>query len=65
MGFPGSFETCAFKSYTTPDRAGLLFGSEIIDGATLYNGQKGDFEMIVPTAPGANPETYYLYMSVN
>ena len=65
-GAPGGFETCAFKSYIMPDKAGLLFCSEIIDGATLYNGQKGDFEMIVPTTPGTgNTETYYLYMSVN
>ena len=64
-GVPGGFETCAFKSYTTPDKAGLLFCSDIINGGQLYNGQSGDFEMIVPTTPGTNPETYYLYMSVN
>ena len=65
-GVPGGFETCAFKSYTSPDKAGLLFCSDIIDGGQLYNGQKGDFEMIVPTTPAAGAsETYYMYMSVN
>ena len=65
-GVRGGFETCAFKSYVVPDKAGLLFCSEIIDGGTLYNGQTGDFEMIVPTTPEAgSTETYYLYMSVN
>jgi parallel beta-helix repeat protein len=65
-GTPGGFKTCAYKSYVNPAKNGLLFCTDITGGGPLWNGQSGDFEILVPTAfgPGAT-ETYYMYVNFN
>lgn len=65
-GPAGGFVTCAYKSTSTPAKNQMFFCSNITYDGLLYNGGKGDFELIVPTAYGIGvTETYYFYVNLN
>ncbi|MEM4208368.1 MAG: hypothetical protein QW153_02165 [Candidatus Bilamarchaeaceae archaeon] len=59
-----TFETCAINSGGT-DRADFAFCSAINQAGTNYAGVAADYELIVPTTPGSETETYYFYAELN
>lgn len=65
-GTAGGFRTCAYKSTTTPAKNQMFFCVNITYNGLLYNGGRGEYELIVPTADGiGTTETYYFYMNLN
>ncbi len=65
-GSAGGFITCAWKSVFTPAKSNMLFCTNITNSGPLFNGETGDYEIMVPTAYGTGVyETYYFYASLN
>lgn len=65
-GNAGGFQTCALKTVVSPAKSEMLFCVNITYNGPIYNGQAGDFEMMVPTPQAAGAfETYYFYLSLN
>jgi hypothetical protein len=65
-GQPGGFVTCSFKDTIAPAKPDMYFCTSIEQSGTFWNGQTGNFELMVPTAFGNNAyETYYFYVNLN
>ncbi|MFH1394099.1 MAG: hypothetical protein ABII71_00335 [Candidatus Micrarchaeota archaeon] len=63
----GGFETCAVADNGAPAaKSDLAFCTNISQGGSLFNGQDGDYEVLVPTdeADGAT-ETYYFWIELD
>ncbi len=60
------FYTCLFKEKPSqvPVKANMVFCSNIINDGTLWDGQTGNFEMMVPTSGMGATEVYYMYASI-
>jgi len=57
-----SFETCAVDDSVTGTEGGFAFCTNIDATGTNYNGTTANYEIMVPTTPGAgNAETYYFF----
>ena len=64
-GLAGGFRTCAFKSEIIPYAYQMLFCVNITNNGTLFNGETGDYEMMVPTQYGPDVyDTYYFYVNL-
>ncbi|NYZ60140.1 right-handed parallel beta-helix repeat-containing protein [Candidatus Micrarchaeota archaeon] len=64
-GYSGGFTTCSWKSVAVPSKAEMLFCTNITYNGPLFNGQPGDYEIMVPTAYGTGVyETYYFYVNL-
>jgi parallel beta-helix repeat protein len=65
-GQPGGFITCSLKDTIAPAKPDMYFCTSIAQNGTFWNGQTGNFELMVPTAFGNNAyETYYFYVNLN
>ncbi|MEM3422345.1 MAG: hypothetical protein QXF86_01685 [Candidatus Bilamarchaeaceae archaeon] len=64
-GSSSTFETCAIDDGTPGDKASFAFCSAINQAGTNYGGVAADYELIVPTTPGSETETYYFYAELD
>lgn len=65
-GQPGGFITCSLKTQINVTKPDMFFCTDITQNGTFWNGQTGDFELMVPTTFGNNVyETYYFYVNLN
>jgi hypothetical protein len=64
----GGFTTCAVgdgDAYTSGLKENLAFCVEVDADGSLFNGEAGDYELIVPTnETGGAQETYYFWMEL-
>ncbi|MCI0503698.1 right-handed parallel beta-helix repeat-containing protein, partial [Candidatus Micrarchaeota archaeon] len=65
-GSTGGFITCAIKNAEMPPKPGLFFCTAIQQNGQFWNGENGNFEVLVPAndAQGAT-ETYYFYVNLD
>jgi hypothetical protein len=65
-GQPGGFITCSLKDKIVAAKPDMYFCTNIEQNGAFWNGQTGNFELMVPTAFGVNQyETYYFYVNLN
>jgi hypothetical protein len=65
-GPAGGFVTCTLKDTITVTKPDMYFCTNLTDNGTFWNGDTGNFELMVPTAYGNNLyETYYFYVNLN
>ncbi|MBU0528091.1 right-handed parallel beta-helix repeat-containing protein, partial [Candidatus Micrarchaeota archaeon] len=65
-GLEGGYITCAIKTTLSPVKSNLAFCAEIEEDGPIWNGDSGDFEIIVPTPSGVGTtETYYFYVNLD
>ncbi len=65
-GSAGGYITCAIKTVPTPAKSNIAFCADIEEDGPIWNGDSGDFEVIVPTPTGAGTtETYYFYVNLD
>jgi hypothetical protein len=58
-----TYYTCAVNDGAGPAKANYAFCGHL-DTATAYNGDAANYEVMVPTSPGAGTETYYFYLEL-
>jgi len=63
----GGFETCAVADVGAPaGKDDLAFCTNVSYGGSLFNGQDGDYELLVPTNETAGTfETYYFWIELD
>ncbi|MBD3389940.1 hypothetical protein GF415_03230 [Candidatus Micrarchaeota archaeon] len=65
-GASGGFRTCAYKSEFTPSKDEMVFCVNITQNGQFFNGEQGDYEMMVPTPYAQSTfETYFFYMNLH
>jgi parallel beta-helix repeat protein len=65
-GSAGGYITCAVKTKPVPTKPNLAFCAEIEEDGPIWNGDSGDFEIIVPTPIGiGSTETYFFYVNLD